>query len=164
MSLCCSATLCAGLAGEELGPSPKPESLRIVCDGITTATLAGQDLLYSGRSEFVWGVLQIRVDGQLHVFCGASLHRTGQVTRAQAEIQSITANGIITVSWNNGSGNDQVRGTRLVIRPGSGLAAGGSVTLDGRTDANGTALAGVFTWQSANHRWVEHPPPPKPGG
>ena len=162
MWLCCSAALCARLVGEGQGPAPKPESLRIVCDGITTATLAGQDLLYSGRSEFAWGVLQIQVNGQLHVFCGASLHRTGRATRAQTEIQSITANGSITVSWNDESRKNPLRGTRLVIRPGAGSAGSEAVTLDGRSDAGGKPLQGAILWQPANLRWVSRPATTKP--
>lgn len=152
--------LCIHLAGAaEEASFAAPVELRIVCDGITTASLAGQDLLYSGTSEFRWESLQVRLTGQLHVFCGVSLSQTGDGVRGQFEIQSITGNGNITVSWEDGKTVCQFQGTRLTVRPRLGVIDSGFVVLDGLIDEAGQPLPGKLKWDSALRRWVAWSPP-----
>ena len=154
-----AVALCLQLAcAEEASSSAAPADLRIVCEGITTASLAGQDLLYSGKSEFDWDSLHIRVKGQLHVFCGVSLNRTDDGVRGRFEIQSLTGNGVITTSWNDGATERQLKGTRIVIQPRSGATGSGFVILDGLIDATGQPLPGKFSWDTTKHRWVAGAP------
>lgn len=155
---------CANLTGKEQPAPPRSDGFRVVCDGIVSAALTGQDLIYSGRSEFRWGGLQVVVDGQVHVFCGVSLQRNkSNDTRARGEIQSITANGPLTVTWREGNQPRGAQGNRLVIRPASSPDETDLITLDGRVDASGKAIPGAVSWDCTRLRWTAREAPENHG-
>jgi hypothetical protein len=135
----CGFILAAAPAGGEPADGATPtaeatcddDAFCIFSDGIMMANVSGQEVLYSGRSEFRWGKLEIIVEGQFHIFWGVSLKRAHRGVDARAELQSMTANGTVDISWTDDSGKRQsLRAKRLVIAPGRAEeGAAGLVTI-----------------------------------
>jgi hypothetical protein len=154
-SLLASLALGAGFAVAVGGFGGDPaRALHISCDGMITADLSGQDVIYQGKSALDWAGLGIRVDGQLRVFGGVALRRTpGGKAAPRVEIQSITGNGQIIVEWPDGDLRRSTRCTRLVIVPAKADGTSGKVMLGGLAGADRTAGDGLV-WHEALRCWL----------
>jgi len=158
----CGLLLAAPACGEPTAETPpaaqalSDDSLTILSDGIMTMSAAGQDVIYSGHSEFRWGALEIVVEGQLHVFWGVSLKRRSKGVDARSELQSITANGTVTVAWIDSNGHRQsLRVARLVIAPGR-ASDGAALVTAVPAEPMEPPSAGRLRWVSLARKWTLH--------
>jgi hypothetical protein len=146
-------SLAISAQGGDSWPDHQTGGFPIKCKGIMTAVLRDQELLCLGESEFRWGQFDISVRGQAQIYLGVSLKKSIDGVEATPSLQSIAANGDITLSWSENGQPTSRSFRRLVIKPAP-KSGGEDLILGSPPIEKGKAPGPTMQWLEQEARWA----------